>query len=106
MVTAVTIIPAINMPAAIAGNEFLNFIPNTKAAAHPVHAPVTGRGMATKSVRASSPTKNSDVRLLKRHERNQIVARSNSNGQGEKGDYREDSRPKRNSLRVPCGRYP
>ena len=55
MVTAVTIIPAINMPAAIAGNEFLNFIPNTKAAAHHVHAPVTGRGMATKSVRASSP---------------------------------------------------
>jgi len=55
MVAAVTRIPAIITPAAIAGRECLNLIPKTKAAAQPDHAPVAGKGMATKIVKARSP---------------------------------------------------
>lgn|SRR5690554_5218854 len=54
-VRAVTTIPAIMMPRAIAGNACLNLIPNTNAAAQPDQAPVAGRGMATKIVSARSP---------------------------------------------------
>lgn len=55
IVITVTTTPAIITPAVIAGNECRNLIPNTKAAAQPVQAPVTGSGTATKRVRARSP---------------------------------------------------
>jgi hypothetical protein len=54
-VSIVTTIPAINTPANIARNACLNLMPNTNAAAHPVHAPVTGSGTATNKVSASVP---------------------------------------------------
>ena len=40
--------PAAITPRKIAINAFLGFIPNRVAATVPVHAPVTGRGIATK----------------------------------------------------------
>lgn len=54
-VNAVTITPAIITPADIAKRACLNLMPNTNAAAHPVHAPVTGSGIATNIVSAKVP---------------------------------------------------
>lgn len=54
-VTVVTTTPAIRTPAVIAMSACLKPIPKTKAAAHPVHAPVTGSGMATKIAKPNEP---------------------------------------------------
>ncbi len=51
----VTIIPAINTPEVMAMKAFLNFMPNRKAIAQPVQAPVMGSGMATKIANAIMP---------------------------------------------------
>ena len=50
-----TIKPAIITPPTIVGKAYLNLIPNTKAAAQPVHAPVIGNGTATKNNRNNAP---------------------------------------------------
>ena len=50
-----TIKPAIIIPPRMLGNAYLNLIPNTKAATLPVHAPVTGKGMATKNNKNNAP---------------------------------------------------
>ncbi len=47
---SVTTVPANKMPSKTAGREYLNRTPNKKAATVPVHAPVTGSGMATKII--------------------------------------------------------
>ncbi|OPY51462.1 MAG: hypothetical protein A4E51_01519 [Methanosaeta sp. PtaU1.Bin055] len=52
---AVTTTPATTTPAAMAEKASLNLRPKMKAMAEPVHAPVTGRGTATKRVRARRP---------------------------------------------------
>ena len=46
---------AMQSPASIAKKDFFFGSPNTNAASVPVHAPVTGRGIATKSVNAHGP---------------------------------------------------
>ena len=53
-VIAVTIIPAIKTPKAIKGKARLMGMPNTKAAKAPVQAPVKGKGIATKIIKAKS----------------------------------------------------
>jgi len=45
-----TIIPAIITPAKIAEKAYRLRMPNTKATAHAVHAPVHGSGIATKGL--------------------------------------------------------
>ena len=52
---AVTMTPAMQTPAAMAGKACLNLRPKMKAMAEPVQAPVTGRGTATNNVRARRP---------------------------------------------------
>lgn len=50
-----TIIPDIATPVAINGNAFLKGTANKKAATAPVQAPVKGKGIATKLIKAISP---------------------------------------------------
>ena len=50
--TTIMIMPARSTPASTAIVPFLMFIPKRLAARLPVHAPVPGIGMPTKSVRA------------------------------------------------------
>lgn len=52
---AVTMLAAINTPAATAAKAGRNLKPRRKAMAQPVQAPVMGRGKATKKVRAINP---------------------------------------------------
>ena len=47
--------PAIRTPTSIAAKAWWRGIPNVKATAQPVQAPVTGKGIATKGIRASAP---------------------------------------------------
>jgi hypothetical protein len=47
----VTIMPAINIPIEIDNKACLNFKPKRTAATEPVQTPVTGRGIATNSIR-------------------------------------------------------
>ena len=47
----VTIVPAISIPMKMDRKACLNFRPKRTAASEPVQAPVTGRGIATNSVR-------------------------------------------------------
>ena len=54
-VNTVTTIPANKTPANIAISAFLKLKPNTKAAAHPVHAPVAGKGMPTNTASPIEP---------------------------------------------------
>ena len=51
----VTIKPAITTPIDINMNAFLLGIPNSQAANDPVHAPVIGKGIATKIMSANGP---------------------------------------------------
>jgi hypothetical protein len=52
---SVTIVPAISTPARTAGNVYRQRMPKTKATAQAVHAPVTGRGIATKGTSPKAP---------------------------------------------------
>jgi len=47
-------IPAITTPREIKGRAFLNGMPKRKAQRDPVQAPVTGKGIATKIIKANS----------------------------------------------------
>lgn len=55
VVSSVTTVPEIRMPAVMAGREYRRRMPKTNAAAQPVQAPVTGRGIATKGINAIAP---------------------------------------------------
>ena len=52
---AETRIPAIVTPKIIAGKAYRGLISNRMATTEPVQAPVTGKGMATNSVRPMAP---------------------------------------------------
>ena len=58
----VTMVPDINIPANMDGTACFRGILNRKAATQPVHAPVTGRGIATK--RISPIASNLSINLL------------------------------------------
>ena len=55
LVNPKTIIPAIATPKAIKGKAFKKGMLNKKAIKAPVHAPVSGKGIATKVARARAP---------------------------------------------------
>jgi len=55
VVIAVTIIPAPKTPIVRKGMEFLGCKLKTQAARHPVHAPVSGNGIATRGTKEKRP---------------------------------------------------
>lgn len=54
-VKADTIIPAHKTPSIIEGKAYFGFMLNNKAMTEPVHAPVTGKGIATKIANPIAP---------------------------------------------------
>ena len=52
---SIIIILAIKIPIIVAIKAFFLFISNTEAIKHPVHAPVPGNGIPTKSTRPQNP---------------------------------------------------
>lgn len=72
----VTIVPDIKIPAIIAGIACLKGILNIKAAAQPVQAPVTGRGIATNKISPKASNLSINSLLLLVLSNNQVKKRS------------------------------